>query len=123
MGSGNRATACLLNYLNFATLAALAAKPWAAPTRKAWPHLTAFNFGTEQCLTASSIWAGDLLACVDGARDAGRSRVALVPFLGVRSFYPPPRRYAKSTINGVARGGVGRAPAGTPGPVIRHYLQ
>ena len=77
-----------------ATLAALAAEAWAAPARRAWPHLTAFNFGTEQCLTASSIWAGDLLACVDGARDAGRWWVgALVPFLGVRSFCPPPRRH------------------------------
>ena len=32
---------------------------------------------------------------MDGARDAGRWQVgALVPFFGVRSFYPPPRRYA-----------------------------
>ena len=78
-----------------ATLAPLSAKPWAARARRAWPHLTAFNFGTEECLIVSSVWPGDLLACVDGARDAGRWRVGvLVPFPGVRSFYLPPRRYA-----------------------------
>ena len=77
-----------------ATLLALAAKPWAAPSRKAWPHLSAFSFGFEPFLSASSVWAGDLLACMDGARDAGRWLVgALVPFFGARSFYPPPQRY------------------------------
>ena len=78
-----------------ATLMALAAEPWTAPSHKAWPHLSAYCFGSERCLNPSFVWAGDLLACVDGAHDTGRWRVgALVPFFGVRSFYPPHRKYA-----------------------------
>ena len=61
----------LLNGL--ATLAALAAEPWAAPSRKAWPHISAFGFGTEPCLTASSVWVGDLLVWMGpGMRGGGR---------------------------------------------------
>ena len=77
------------------TLMALAAEPWIAPSHKAWPHLLAYHFGSESCLNPSSVWAGDLLACVDGARDAGLWRVgALVPFFGVRSFNLPHQKYA-----------------------------
>ena len=47
-----------------ATLMALAVERWFAPSPKAWPHLSAFSFGT--CLNPSSIWAGNLLACVKG---------------------------------------------------------
>ena len=58
--------------------------------------MSAYSFGSEMCQnSSSSSWAGDLLACVDGARDVGRRRVgALVPFVGIRSFYPPHLKYA-----------------------------
>ena len=74
---------------------AVAAEPWLAPSSKAWTHRCAFRFGSETCLSPSVVWTGDLLACVDGARDAGRWRVgALVPCFGVRSFFPAYKRYA-----------------------------
>ena len=56
---------------SLATLAALAAEPWAAPARRAWPHLAAFNFGSGRYLTPATVWAGDMLACVDGIQVVG----------------------------------------------------
>ena len=48
-----------------ARLAALAAEPLAAPVRRAWCHLVAFNFGADRCLTASIVF-GRRFACVCG---------------------------------------------------------
>ena len=53
-------------------------------------------FGRDARLTPPNPWARALLACVDGARDAGYWRVgALVPFLGVHTFCPPHRWVAR----------------------------
>ena len=78
-----------------ASLMAWAAEPWSAPSHKALTHLSDFTFGSEPCLNPSLVWAGDLLACVAGARDVRHWRVgALVPFFGLPSFYPTHQKYA-----------------------------
>ena len=80
---------------SLATLTAVAAEPWQAPGGEVWHHLKAFGFGTDDRLTSSSIWLGDVIVCVDGARDAGSWRVgALIPGVGVRTHVAPQARYA-----------------------------
>ena len=57
--------------------------------------MKALQFGKEDRLTSSSLWIGDVIVCVDGARDAGCWRVgALVPGVGVRTHVAPPARFA-----------------------------
>ena len=80
---------------SLATLMAVAAEPWQAPGGEAWRHLKALQFGKEDRLTSSSLWIGDVIVCVDSARDAGCWRVgALVPGVGVRTHVAPPARFA-----------------------------
>ena len=72
---------------------------------------------------ASSIWAGVLLACVDGARDAGGG--GLVRLCLAWESGPSTRPRASTQVNkqrSCTRWHCG-APGGTPGPIIRHYLQ
>ena len=80
---------------SLATLMAVAAEPWQAPGGEAWRQLKALQFGREDRLTSSSLWTGDVIVCVDGARDAGCWRVgALVPGMGVCTHVAPPARFA-----------------------------
>ena len=83
----------MLNIL--ATLTAVAAEPWQAPGGEAWRQVKAFQFGKDDRLTSSSIWIGDVIVRVDGARDAGSWRVgALIPGVGVRTHVAPQARFA-----------------------------
>ena len=85
----------MLNSL--ATLTAVAAEPWQAPGGEAWRQLKAFQFGKDDRLTSSSIWIGDVIVCVDGARDVGSWRVgALIPGVGVRTHVAPQTRLLAS---------------------------
>ena len=83
----------MLNSL--AMLTAVAAEPWQARGGEAWRQLKAFQLGTDDRLTSSSIWIGDVIVCVDGARDAGGWRVGtLIPGVGVRTHVAPQARFA-----------------------------
>ena len=94
-GSGNRAKVCLSN----CSTVLLPSWHWRLSHGVLLPRNVAppigFQFWFRAMLERLLSFGGGPAACMDGTRNAGRCRVgALVPFFGLRSFYPTHRKYA-----------------------------
>ena len=106
---------------SLATLAVVAAEPWAASTRTAWPHPVAFYFGAERSLTRRMFGQAICLRVWMGlGTPGGGGLVHLCPSWGLGLSIRP--RAGTRVNKQLSCTRWQRLCCGTPGPRLGHYL-